>query len=90
MSIIDEKSNLVAGDIERKVTKDIAFDVLTILAIAQIVIAVVKLFMVCMESPIRAKQVMGKPSWLQNIRLRRIIRNTLKNKHFLSRIKFHN
>lgn len=83
MSTIKEKANLVAGEIAPKVSKEVAFDPLTLLAIAQVIIGVLTLFNSCFNaatagSTAEILKQMQHPTILQRLRLRRIIKEKLR------------
>lgn len=75
MSIIKFKAEKVFS--ETKPT--VAFDPMTILTIISVIAEVVKLYRDCKRSPQETAQAMHNPGWLQRLRLRRIVRQNVKN-----------
>ncbi len=80
MSMIEDKANKVAGELENQnVEHKVAFDPFLILAIVNTLLAVINSFMACRANHKDALEVIRSPRIRDRWHLRRIIRKQIAN-----------
>jgi hypothetical protein len=83
MSILEEKANLVLASASQDSDgelKEVFVDPATIFAIIGVISQVIKLYQGCRKTPEAAQVSMSDPSWWNKWKLRRVARQTLREK----------
>jgi hypothetical protein len=78
MSLLEDKANQVAAEIQGEVNPTVAFDPATILAIIGLITQIIKLYQGCKQSPSEAADAMKEPNWWQRWRLRRLANQVVR------------
>ncbi len=87
MSIIKDKANLIAADMERNsIERRVAFDPTIIITVAQVIYYLIKAYKACNQTPKQASISMKNAGILERFRLRRAIRHQINDSEMYEHI----
>lgn len=78
MALLENKALQIAGEAKGGEMIEVAIDPITIMAIINLIVEIMKMFKDCKKTPTEAKVTMSSPNWIQKWRLRGMIRQELK------------